>query len=241
MIRPPPRSTLFPYPTLFRSRVQHGAEADQDVRAEARGLPAELALQTDRAAEDGAERELGHQLQPQHVHDLLQELLHQSVAPSSRPMRRRTSSIVSRASARAFSAPRRRVACTRAGSACSLTARSRMGASAAIILSASTRLQSRQPQAAVRQFVATCCWVSGGENPSWMVKMLQMSGLPGSLRVTRAGSVAAGLSFSQMSSGGSSSPMVLPRLFDIFAWPSSPSTRFAVVSCACGSGKNPAP
>src|SRR5438128_5232153 len=31
-----------------------------------------------------------------------------------------------------------------------------------------------------------------------MVKTLQMSGLPGSFRVTRAGSVAAGLSFSQM-------------------------------------------
>src|SRR3989454_6980430 len=123
MIRRPPRSTLFPYTTLFRSRVsrrhrdrelgvQDGAEADQDVRPEARGLAAELPLQADRAAEDGAERELAHQLQPQHLHDLVQELLHQSVAPSSRPMRRRTSASVSRASARAFAAPRRRVAWT---------------------------------------------------------------------------------------------------------------------------------
>ena len=47
--------------------------------------------------------------------------------------------------------------------------------------------------------------------------MLQTSGLPGSLRVTRAGSVAAGLSFSQIVSGDSNRPIVLPRLFDILA------------------------
>src|SRR5256886_10555925 len=69
-----------------------------------------------------------------------------------------------------------------------------------------------------------------------MVKTLQMSGLPGSFRVTRAGSVAAGLSFSQMVSGESKRAIVLPRLFDILAWPSSPRTRFAVESRACGSG-----
>src|SRR5437762_10685651 len=63
-----------------------------------------------------------------------------------------------------------------------------------------------------------------------MVKMLQMSGLPGSFRVTRAGSVAAGLSFSQMVSGESKRAIVLPRLFDILAWPSSPRTRFAKMS-----------
>src|SRR2546430_9124039 len=73
-----------------------------------------------------------------------------------------------------------------------------------------------------------------------MVKMLQMSGLPGSFRVTRAGSVAAGLSFSQMVSGESKRAIVLPRLLDILAWPSSPRTRFAVESRACGSGsENP--
>src|SRR5256886_17145391 len=73
-----------------------------------------------------------------------------------------------------------------------------------------------------------------------MVKTLQMSGLPGSFRVTRAGSVAAGLSFSQMVSGESKRAIVLPRLFDILAWPSSPRTRFAVESRACGSGsENP--
>src|SRR5207247_380605 len=69
-----------------------------------------------------------------------------------------------------------------------------------------------------------------------MVNTLHMSGLPGSFRVTRAGSVAAGLSFSQMVSGESKRAIVLPRLFDILAWPSSPRTRFAVESRACGSG-----
>ncbi len=35
--------------------------------------------------------------------------------------------------------------------------------------------------------------------------------------------------------------MVLPRLFDILAWPSSPRIRFAAVSSGCGSGKNGSP
>src|SRR2546425_6237506 len=56
MIRRPPRSTLFPYTTLFRS----------------------LALQTDRAAEDGAERELSHQLKPEHLHGFVRSEEHTS-------------------------------------------------------------------------------------------------------------------------------------------------------------------
>ena len=71
--------------------------------------------------------------------------------------------------------------------------------------------------------------------------MLQISGLPGSFRVTRAGSVLAGRSFCQISSGVSSSPMVLPRLLDILAWPSSPMIRLASVSSALGSAKKSSP
>src|SRR2546425_2132684 len=198
MIRRPPRSTLFPYTTLFRSP-----------------------LEADRAAEQRGEAELQKQLQAEHLDHLLDEVLHHapppSSAPSRKPIRRRTWSMVRRAMARAFAAPARSVSRTLCGSACSARARSRMGVSAAIILSASTRLQSRQPQPAVRQLCATSFSVSGGEKPWWIVKMLQMSGLPGSLRVTRAGSVAAGLSFSQIVSGVSNRPMVLPRLFDILA------------------------
>ena len=102
------------------------------------------------------------------------------------------------------------------------------------MLSASTRLQSRQPHFAPRQFSATVAIVAGGEKYRWRWKMLQTSGLPGSFRVTRAGSVLAGRSFCQISSGESSSPMVLPRLFDILAWPSRPMIRFASVSSGLG-------
>src|SRR2546426_8632890 len=86
MIRRPPRSTLFPYTTLFRSRVsrrhrdrelgvQDGAEADQDVRPEARGLAAELPLQPDRASEDGAERSEEHTSELQSPCNLVCRLL----------------------------------------------------------------------------------------------------------------------------------------------------------------------
>src|SRR6266568_4531573 len=218
-------------------RVQHGADADEDVRSQASRLAPQLSLQANGPAEQRREAELEEQLQPEHLDHLLDEVLHQASPVSSRPMQRRTWVIVSRASTRAFAAPARRVALTLSGSARSACARSRMGVSAAIILSASTRLQSRHPQPAVRQLWATRAWVSGLEKPWWMVKMLQMSGLPGSFRVTRAGSVAAGLSFSQMVSGESNKPMVFPKLLDIFARPSSPRTRFAVDRSACGSGK----
>src|SRR3712207_8837714 len=35
MIRPPPRSTLFPYTTLFRSAVAHHRAVEADLRADA--------------------------------------------------------------------------------------------------------------------------------------------------------------------------------------------------------------
>ncbi len=90
---------------------------------------------------------------------------------------------------------------------------------------------------APRQLSATVATVSGGEKYLCSWKMLQTSGLPGSFRVTRAGSVLAGRSFCQISSGVSNSPMVFPRLFDILAWPSRPMIRLASVSSAWGSGK----
>src|SRR5207253_6316038 len=173
----------------------------QDIGPQAGRLAAQLPLKADGAAEQRRERELQEQLQSEHLNHLPEEMLHQASAPSSKPMHRRTRAIVARASARAFTAPARRVSLTVPGCARNSSARSRTGVSVAIILSASTRLQSRHPQPAVRQLCATSCWVAGGEKPWWIVKMLQISGLPGSFRVTRAGSVAAGLSFSQMVSG----------------------------------------
>src|SRR3712207_8490820 len=46
MIRRPPRSTLFPYTTLFRSRVEHDCSRGEDGRQE-RGGPAAPALRWD--------------------------------------------------------------------------------------------------------------------------------------------------------------------------------------------------
>ena len=46
--------------------------------------------------------------------------------------------------------------------------------------------------------------------------MLHTSGVPGSVFLIRLGSVIAGRSFAQISSGVSSSPMVLFIDFDIF-------------------------
>src|SRR2546430_12727716 len=42
MIRRPPRSTLFPYTTLFRSNKRDGTFADETQRAGLSGKPAEL-------------------------------------------------------------------------------------------------------------------------------------------------------------------------------------------------------
>src|SRR5690242_15345192 len=196
-------------------REEHGADANQDVRPETGRLARELPLQPDRAPEQHGECQLKQDIEMEYGG----EPRHHASPPRAlrKPILRRTRSIVRRAMAPARSAPACNRSITVRGSARRAAPRSRMGVSAAIILSANTRLQSRQPQPAVRQLCATSLRVSGGEKPWWIVKMLQMSGFPGSLRVTRAGSVAAGLSFSQMVSGGSKRPIVLPRLLDIFA------------------------
>src|SRR2546427_1732006 len=52
MIRRPPRSTLFPYTTLFRSRVRHGVGS----RRGRRRLPEERPDLADNDEEDGEDR-----------------------------------------------------------------------------------------------------------------------------------------------------------------------------------------
>src|SRR5204862_6804202 len=162
--------------------VEHRADADEDVGPETGRLAAQLALQTDGAAEQGRETQLEEQLQPEHVHHLLQEVLHQAPppsAPSRNPIRRRTWLMVRRALARALAAPARSRSVTLRGSACSLWARSRLGLGAAIILSASTRLLSRHPHPAVRPLWVTsfCGWC--GQKRWRMVTVLQTSGVSG--------------------------------------------------------------
>jgi hypothetical protein len=49
-----------------------------------------------------------------------------------------------------------------------------------------------------------------------------LSGSPASVRRTRAGSVAAVRSLFHTAVSSSRSEMVLPKLFDILAWPSRP-------------------
>ena len=63
-----------------------------------------------------------------------------------------------------------------------------------------------------------------------------MSGLPGSLRRLRAGSVTIGRILARMTSGGSASSMSLPYDLDILR-PSVPGTLGISVSFASGSGK----
>src|SRR5207247_5442766 len=62
-----------------------------------------------------------------------------------------------------LSAPAHSRSSTPGGSRRSAAARSRIGVRVAIMLSASTRLQSRQPQPAVRHFCATSATVSRSE------------------------------------------------------------------------------
>ena len=70
----------------------------------------------------------------------------------------------------------------------------------------------------------------------WNWKRLQMSGLPGSLRRTRFGSVNIVITSVRISSALAVRPMVFPYDFDILR-PSRPGTFAAVVCSGSGSGK----
>ena len=97
-------------------------------------------------------------------------------------------------------------------------------------------LQSRQPNPAVRQFVATYSRSSAGVKILCRSNTGQMSGLPGSERRLRAGSVIIGRTLARTTSGGSASSMSLPYDFDILR-PSVPGTFGISVSLTSGSGK----
>src|SRR3712207_9195239 len=57
MIRRPPRSTLFPYTTLFRSPNEEAVEAVEEAAADAEEAPADDAPAEEAAAEEAAAEE----------------------------------------------------------------------------------------------------------------------------------------------------------------------------------------
>ena len=99
----------------------------------------------------------------------------------------------------------------------------------------STSLQSRHPMPAVRQPLATNCKSTSGVKILCRSKTGQISGLPGSERRLRAGSVIIGRTLARIVSGESASSMSLPYDFDILR-PSVPGTLGISVSFTSGSG-----
>src|SRR2546430_11160095 len=77
MIRRPPRSTLFPYTTLFRSRPMHReARRDEDRRVDARHEPRQLeALGRPRVPVDDPDRSEEHTSELQSQSNLVCRLL----------------------------------------------------------------------------------------------------------------------------------------------------------------------
>ena len=84
-----------------------------------------------------------------------------------------------------------------------------MGAMVVTMASATQLLHSMQPMPAVRQPSAASACTSSVEKTLWRSKTGQTSGLPGSSRRTRAGSVTMVLSLARMLSSGSESTMLL--------------------------------
>src|SRR3989441_2359939 len=116
---------------------------------------------------------------------------------------RRTSSIVASATLRARIEPVLRTSTIRSGFSANAWRRSRIGASAGSRCLRSTSLQSRQPIAAVRHPVAQYSRSGGGVKMRWRSNTGHTSGLPGSVRRLRAGSVTIGRTFCLTVSGGS--------------------------------------
>jgi len=85
-----------------------------------------------------------------------------------------------------------------------------MGASSLLIASMTGCLQSRQPMPALVQPSCAHCLVASFEYTRWSDQTGHFSGVPGSVRLTRAGSVGMVLTFFVTDSGSSRSEMVLP-------------------------------
>src|SRR5213593_4823698 len=146
-----------------------------------------------------------------------------------------TSSIVRPATARARRLPSCRICTMRSGFSTNCCRRSRIFSSGGIMCLRRMSLQSKHPKPAVRQLVATSSRSPAGVKILCRSKTGQISGLPGSERRLRAGSVIIGRTLARIVSGESASSMSLPYDFDILR-PSVPGTLGISVSFTSGSG-----
>ena len=148
----------------------------------------------------------------------------------------RASTMVASATARAFVEPASKMSHASLGFASYCCLRSCIGPSTRHRLSAAHVLHSMQPIPALRQPSYTLAIVSA------LLKILcrsptgHTSGLPGSVRRMRAGSVTIVFNFCRNDASGSLSRMVLPYDFDILR-PSVPGSFGDGVSSGFGSGK----
>src|SRR3954471_1970500 len=151
-------------------------------------------------------------------------------------MASRTCSMVFSAAASALREPASRISHAALGFASYCRRRSWIGASLAMSESAAQPLHSMHPMPALRQPSYTLVSVSLLEKILCRSPTGHLSGSPGSVRRTRAGSVTMVFSLARMLSGRSLSWMVLLYDFDILR-PSVPGSLGDDVSRFCGSGK----
>src|SRR5262249_55559718 len=137
----------------------------------------------------------------------------------------------------AFFEPSFRMSHTVSGRAAYSGRRPWIAARRSIRWSVNRPLQSRHPMPALRQPAAAHSWVATGEHALCRSQTGHLSGSPGSLRRTRAGSVTIGFSFWRTTSGGSFRKIALLYDFDILR-PSVPGTRGVGVSRVLGSGNS---
>src|SRR5271169_1810933 len=147
----------------------------------------------------------------------------------------RTSSIVAPAISRARAEPASRISQARRGLSSYFLRRSCMGLRILTSASAAQLLHSMQPIPAERQPSYTLAIVSLLLNILCRSPTGHTSGLPGSLRRTRAGSVTMVFNFCRTTGSGSVSRIVLPYDLDILR-PSVPGSLGVGVSNAFGSG-----
>src|SRR5207245_8277395 len=149
----------------------------------------------------------------------------------------RTPSIVAWATLRARREPSCRISTIAAGFSANFCRRSRIALRGGSMCLSSTSLQSRQPIPAVRHPVAHASRSAIGVKILCRSNTGQISGLPGSVRRLRAGSVTIGRTLAVIVSAVSARSIVLLYDFDIFR-PSVPGTFGISVSFASGSGNS---